>query len=206
MKGRVDSLDAQAAAVRHLGGLPKILHPMKGVAVTGDTYDVLMAVAGLHLHVVAAAVQLKDKMEGESGLQKFHLALAVGHEPGGGAASLVGYRLQHLHMAGGVTGQRAQGAGRLDTGHTAGIGDADATHVFDDVTAAPGGDPLRVAPQRLPPLGGGVGQGDGLGAAHGGHQFLAQNGEKILLYLFVHILRVLSTSLSLPFYQIRTGL
>ena len=100
--------------------------------------------------------------------------------------ALGGDPLQHLHTAVGVTRQSAQGAGGLNAGHTAGVGDADAPHVFDDVAAAQRQDTLGVTPQHLTTAGGGIGQGNGLGAAHGGHQLLRQYGQKILFYLLVH--------------------
>ena len=68
------------------------------------------------------------------------------------------------------------GGGRgLDALHAAGVGDDDALDVLDDVIADPQPDRAGQLAQHLPGLGGGVGDGDGFGAAHRGDQLLVQD-------------------------------
>ena len=72
-------------------------------------------------------------------------------------------------------GHDAGGAGCLQAPHAAGVGHHDALDVFDDVAADLNGHPVRHLAQRLAGNGGGIGHGNGLGAAHGGQKLIFQN-------------------------------
>ena len=77
----------------------------------------------------------------------------------------------HLQLPFRPARHNARHGGGLNALHTAGVGDDDALHIFDDVVADADLDPVRLLAQHLPGPGGGVGDGDGLGAAHRGDQF-----------------------------------
>ena len=72
-----------------------------------------------------------------------------------------------------------------NAGHAAGIGDPHTAHVFDEVTAALGHDPIGITAQHGSRLGGGIGQRNGLRASHSRDQLLLQDRKKIRLDSFV---------------------
>ena len=115
-----------------------------------------------------------DFMTGEIGLDL--LLLGVGH---------LGDDLQDLS---GVPGHRARGGRGLDALEAAGVGYHYAFNILDDIAAGLHQNALRQAAQNLPGLGGGVGDGNGLGAAHGGYQLLPQDLYKMVIALvgFLH--------------------
>ena len=73
--------------------------------------------------------------------------------------------------------------------HVVGIGNNHAFHVLDDAAAGTDGHPIGHLAQNLPGLRRAVGQGDGLGAAHGRHQLLLQNADigAVIGIFFVHV-------------------
>ena len=148
-------------------------------------YDVDVAVANLHRGGVITAVQLNKEMQRNGGVQIFYRAPLFLQKTDGVFETVPGDRLQHLHLPLCVAGQSAQRAGRLNAGHAAGIGDPYTAHVFDDVAAALGHDPIGITAQHGSRLGGGIGQRNRLCAAHGGDQLLLQDCEKIRLDSFV---------------------
>ena len=83
-----------------------------------------------------------------------------------------GNDLQHLVR---VSRHQSGGDGGRDALQPAGVGDNDALHVFDQVAADLDGDSVRRAAQGPAGHRRAVGQGDGLGAAHGGDQLLPQD-------------------------------
>ena len=87
---------------------------------------------------------------------------------------------QQLRLSGHYPG----GGRRLDAVEPAGVGHHYALHVFDDVAAGLHHHLVGQFAQQLPGLGRAVGDGDGLGAPHGGHQLLLQNLEVgVVLYI-----------------------
>ena len=87
------------------------------------------------------------------------------------------------------------GNGRSDALSPTGVGNHHTLDVFQNVAADGGRHPLRQLPQELFHGGGAVGDGDGLGAARGRDQFLAQNGDIVAHdILFQHCLSILSFS------------
>ena len=173
----LDGVDGQLAAVGldSLAGLA--LAPRKDrFPVFQDGDDVGVGVAHLHRHRVRPVAEFHDEVEGNLGIQEFHLAVTGGDEVGGLLAHRAGDRFQHFHPAGGVTAEGAQADGGLDAGHPPRVGDLDAADILDHVAAAPGQNAVGLIAQHLPGAGGGVGQGDGLGAAHRWHQFFGEDG------------------------------
>src|SRR5699024_9790986 len=113
--------------------------------------------------------------------------LAVVHrlDPDGGAFQeaahlrflLFGHFGDHLQGAARLTAHDAGGRRGLDPLHPAGVGNDDALDVLDDVVADSQPDLAGQSAQHLPGLGRRVGDGDGLGAAHGGDQLFVQDPQ-----------------------------
>ena len=87
----------------------------------------------------------------------------------------VSHGLQHFQIAACITAQNAKDGGHIDALEPAGIGNGDTHDILDNVAAAAHVAPLRHPAQNLPALCGGIGNGDGFRAAHGGDQFFLQN-------------------------------
>ena len=87
-----------------------------------------------------------------------------------------------------VPGDDPRGGGGLDAPQTAGVGNHHALDIFDNIAAGFHQGPLRQTAQGFPGNGGAVGNGDGLRAAHGGHQLLPQNPDigPVANILFFH--------------------
>ena len=103
-----------------------------------------------------------------------------------------GHCLQHLQLPVGVATHRAQDGGGFNAPQPAGVGHGHAPDVFDDVSAAPEANAPGHLAQNLPGFCGGIGDGDGLGAAQRGDQLPLQRLEKDIVLLLCHA----STSLS----------
>ena len=80
----------------------------------------------------------------------------------------------------------AGSGGSLDALQTAGMGHHHAFDVFDDVAAAAHGEPFRQTAQHTAGLRRAVGNGDGLGASHGGDQLFGQDIQINLGKFFCH--------------------
>ena len=97
-----------------------------------------------------------------------------------------------------VSRHHAGGGGRLNSLQPSGVGHHHAFDVFDDVSAGLHQDFIRQAAQNLPRLGRAVGDGDGLGTAHGGHQLLPQDLYKMVIAL-IGLIHVSPPFVSFPF-------
>lgn len=79
-------------------------------------------------------------------------AEALLHQCLGGLDIRRRHGLQHGQLPVRVSAHDAQGGRHVDAAHTAGVGDDDALHVFDDVAAAPGpGSALALRPAAAAP-------------------------------------------------------
>ena len=85
-------------------------------------------------------------------------------------------------MAGLVPRHKPCGNGGGDASQPPGVGHDDAFNVLNNVPADGDNCRLGQTPQGVPRHRGGVSQRDGLGAAHGGHQLLLQNGDVFLIF------------------------
>ena len=79
----------------------------------------------------------------------------------------------------------AQQGGDLNAAASAGIGDRDALDVLDDIAAAGQLQGIRLPAQDLAGQSARIGDGDGLGTAHGGDQFPPQQLAVYGIYLFL---------------------
>ena len=133
---------------------------------------------GLSLH---GGLPRHDQLEGVLGLQLADGGGGCGEEVADavGIGGLQG--AQHLQLAVGTAGHDARGHGGFDAVHAVGGGDDDGLDVLDDVAAQLHPQGSGVSPQGMAEDGGGVGNGDGLGTAHGGDKLLAEDGGVGLL-------------------------
>ena len=196
-----NGLHRHAAAVRQAPGRVLGHHGSRlqqGLAVLFNQDDVGVIVRNAQAHGVLSGGEGNDDVEdhvprrgghpnlvaGQIGLDL--LLLGVAH---------LGDDLQNLSR---VSRHHAGGGGGLDALQSAGVGHHDAFDIFNNVPAGLHQNPVRQTAQDLPGLGGTVGDGDGLGAAHGGHQLLPQDLYKVVIALigFVH---VFPPSVFLPF-------
>mgnify|MGYP000417986575 CR=1 FL=1 len=104
------------------------------------------------------------------------------HRPG---TSGIGDAFQHRQTAGGIAPADAQQGGDLNAAASAGIGDRDALDVLDDIAAAGQLQGIRLPAQDLAGQSARIGDGDGLGTAHGGDQFPPQQLAVYGIYLFL---------------------
>ena len=178
-----DVLHVEEGAVGGLGvghGLAVAVAVGEILPVPRDGYHVGVAVNEVDGHGMMlpchGGIPRHDQLEGVFGLQ-----LA---DRGGGSrqesADAVGVgRLQgaqHLQLAVGTARHDTRGHGGFNAVHAVGGGDDHGFDVLDDVAAELHLQRLGIGPQGVAEDGGGVGDGDGLGAAHGRHQLLAEDG------------------------------
>ena len=167
-----------AAGGQHLAGAQQRL------AVFLNEDDVGVVVGNPQPHLVLPRPQGQDDVEHHVPLGGPHLDLMVGKVVPDGVLLLPGDAGDHLQDLSRVPGHRAGGGRGLDALQAAGVGHNDALDVLDDVAAGLHQHLVRQTPQDLPRLGRAVGDGDGLGAPHGGHQLLLQNLEVgVVLYI-----------------------
>ena len=88
---------------------------------------------------------------------------------------LAGHGRDDLEGLVGLASYDAGGGRRFDALQAVGVGHHHTFDVFDDVAADPDLHPVGHGIQHLTRLGGGIGNGDGLGAAHGGDQLFFQD-------------------------------
>ena len=142
-----------------------------------------MVVGDADLGVGLALPQGHHDVEDQRGVGQLHLGLHLLHE----AADLLLLRLadlsDDLQLLVRVAGHHAGHRGRRDAPQPAGVGHHHAFHVLDDVAAGLHQDPVGQLAQVLPGDGGAVGDGDGLGAAHGGQELLLEDGDAVLIRL-----------------------
>ena len=124
---------------------------------------------------MAAAGEGNGVVKGQGRVGQLNLN-GMGLEEGGHLRLLLfghhGNDLQHLIR---ITGHQTGSNGGRDTLEAAGIGDNDALHVFHQVAADLDGDAIGETAQRPAGHRRAVGQGDGFGTAHGGHQLFPQD-------------------------------
>ena len=180
----------QAGAVGKTG-LALALHRriQKHLAVALDVDDIRVIVddpdAGTVLPMENSNHDLKsqtvvDVLHGNGG------ALQIGAHLGD---FLRGYVRDDLQLPGCVAAHDSGYRRRGNPLHVIGIGNNDAFHVLDDAAAGTDGHPIGHLAQNLPGLRRAVGQGDGLGAAHGRHQLLLQDADigAVIGIFFVHV-------------------
>ena len=98
-----------------------------------------------------------------------------------GGVGLLGHLADNLQLPVRVTGHDAGTDRRGHAVKAPRVGHDDTLDIFDDVAADQQIDLLRQAAEDLSSLGSGIGQGDGLGAAHGGLQLLCQDVQILLI-------------------------
>ena len=136
-----------------------------------DPDDVGVGIADLHHRGVLPRGGLDDDLQVGDPLQQLSLADAGVQQLSGPLQVGRGDGGQHLQPPLGVAPHRAQHGAGVDPLEAAGVGDHHPLDVFDDVAAAGDHHLLGLLPQHLAGLGGGQGDGNGLGAAQGGYQF-----------------------------------
>ena len=87
----------------------------------------------------------------------------------------LGYLRDYLQFAVGIASHQTGSACRVDALAPVGVGHGDGHGVFDDVAAGPHLRFFGQAAKGFARHGGGIGNGDGLGAAHGGTKMLFEN-------------------------------
>ena len=151
---------------------------------------------GLDLHHggVAAGFGLDADVQIFHALGQLAAAHALSRQPTHFFGGLRGHAADDFQLQVGVAGQRTQQGGDLDALLPAGVGHIHALHVLDDVAAAQSDHFLGHGAQHLPRLGGGEGDGDGFGAAHGGDEFFVQDLQIIFILTGYHGDGLLSTA------------
>ena len=93
---------------------------------------------------------------------------------------------QHLELLVGVAADCAEHGAGFDALHVPRRGNDDGLDVFDDVAGAFHRDVFRQTAQNAARLGRGVGDGDGLGAAQRGNDFLAEDRQIFIVNVLIH--------------------
>ena len=200
----LDIFQTQTAAVRAGLILCHSLGTQQHFPVLFNVNNVGMVVAHFHRNAVFPPGDHNDKVQRDFRVQELYLAPILRQKGLGCRQAFRGNSFQHLHHTGGIATEGTQGTGGFDTGQAAGIGDSHTTHIFDNIAAAPGGNPLRQAAQHFPRPGRREGQGNGFGTAHGRDQFLRQNFQKIRFRFFVQHSHFLTFSVFCTVYHILT--
>ena len=182
--GHIEEHPVRTAALFFAAGVGAAVQQDRAVLL--HVGDVVVVLLDLDLSGVSAALQLHHDIQVVHVLHQLAGAEALLHQCLGGLDIRRRHGLQHGQLPVRVSAHDAQGGRHVDAAHTAGVGDDDALHVFDDVAAAPDPAVLWYYAQQLPRLGAGIGDGDGLGAAQGHQQFLPKDAEVILIKCLIH--------------------
>ena len=191
-KGRLsgklqDALHRQHRLIRQpllRGGLG--LHLFQHLAVSLHPHNVGVVVDNAHQSAVLPGPGADGDVKDKGGIRQLHGDGGVRQVLPDGVLLPLPYGGEHLQLQGRVPGGHAGSRRRGDAPQPAGVGDEHAFHVFDDVPAGLHLHALGRAAQGLAGHGGGVGNGDGLGAAHGGHQLLVEDVYIISIGCGVH--------------------
>ena len=159
------------AALVAAGG-PGLLHRhiQQDLAVLFDVDDVGVVLGDADGGGLLPGGQPDGDVEDLAVVHRFHLDGRHGQEAAHLRFLLFGHFGDHLQGAACLAAHDAGGRRGLDPLHPAGVGHDDALDILDDVVADSQPDLAGQSAQHLPGLGRRVGDGDGLGAAHGGDQ------------------------------------
>ena len=139
-------------------------------AVARDFGDIGMFVDYLNFGAVLAFADLDDDIENMVRLGKFHVYFRMREVITELCLIVFAGLSDNFEPCCFVTGDNADSGGSFDALAAAGVGDDNALDIFDDVAAGGDGDFIRQAAEDGAGFGGTVGNGDGLGATHRGHQ------------------------------------
>ena len=145
-----------------------------------------MGVLDFHKCRMTAAPDLHNDVEGGDILNQLTGAEALRKQRAGLLAVCIGDPLQYGQLPVGVSADDAKNGGNVDAAQSSRIRNGDAHDVFDNVSAAVDGASLGYCAEQLARFGGGIGDGDRLGAAEGDNQLGFQNGKIVLTEEFLH--------------------
>ena len=128
-----------------------------------------------HPGPVVPGVEGDDEVQHQAAVQKGDLAHPPAHHVLDAGLLLPAHHADDLQGLPGVPGHDPGGHRRLNALEPVGVGHHHALDVFDEVPAGLDLHALRHGPQGVPGQGGGIGDGDGLGTAHRGHQLLVED-------------------------------
>ena len=199
-----DALHRQAAAVCETAGALGDLPLQQYLTAPPDGYHVGVVAHKAHLSAVRAVKNRHLNVEdiGRVGVAYLHRHdLQEGRD---GGALRLRHAGEHLQLGLGVSGHNARRRSCRDAPQPAGMGDYHAFDVLDDVAADLHQHPIRQRTQHAAGLGGGVSDGDGLGAAGGGAQLLPEDLH-ILPVVRIVSFHTIPPALFRPSYHIPVG-
>ena len=145
------------------------------LAVVQDIGQTGVVVDDTHAGLILAGEHMDPDVQHQIGQGGFDGDGGLVHKYGQSILLLGGHFGDDLQLPVGIAGHDANGGGGLQTAAAVGVGDHDALDVFDDVAAGLNNHPVGHLAKNLTGLGGAIGHGDGLGAAHGGHQLFVED-------------------------------